>query len=161
MAHPGGRPPTAQRAFDQKVFEALLAVQATRDEVLTYFGISEASLRRIIRATYGRGTSFDALRKERMTFTKLSIRRKVLAAALAPRTNNTLLKFAAQTFGEMSERHQVTEDPDQFDRRLEEQKRRDEEAAAAAAKAATREDARVAAIMALLRPTTAATAARA
>lgn len=151
MAHAGGRPPDAQRKFDPKVFDALLAVQATLEECKTYFNVSESSLRRAIRAHYGRGVSFDRLRKDRMTFAKLSIRRRCLSVALGARTNTTMLKFVAQTFGEMQEQVQVKDDPAQFDRRLEAQRARDAEAAEAAAKAATREDARVQAVMALLK----------
>jgi AraC-like DNA-binding protein len=116
-----GRPPRAREAFKQDVFEALLAVRATEDDVLTEFRISESTLKRCIKQTYGRHATFDTLSKLFKGRTKLSLRRRVLAKAFYEKNgkyDSAMIRYAHQRFDDMPMVLQLQDDPDQHADRM-------------------------------------------
>lgn len=68
--HPGGRP---KKQINQKQFENLCGLQCTRDEICTFFGITDKTLTRWCRETYGQ--SFSAVFQEKRELGKVSLRR--------------------------------------------------------------------------------------
>lgn len=114
-----GRPPRAQDAFKRDVFEALLAVSATKLEVCDYFEMSKASLQRAVKRTYGRKETFETIARKKKTRTKMSLRRRVLAKALdEDRYDRTMLIFAAKAYGGLTERVVIEDDAEQHAERV-------------------------------------------
>ena len=69
---PGGRP---KIELDKEQFEGLCRLQCTREEMLGWFGITDKTLTRWIKDTYGRKYSFSAIFDEKRAGGKISLRR--------------------------------------------------------------------------------------
>lgn len=64
----------AQVKIDQKQFENLCAIQCTREEILSIFGVSRDTLLRWCKDVYG--TDFETIFKEKKQYGKASLRRR-------------------------------------------------------------------------------------
>lgn len=114
-----GRPASAYAKFDAKVLEGMLSGMMTLDECAIHFGMSHESLRRAIRAHYGKRETFERLAARFGVGTKLSLRRRVIATALATdkegRYDGAMLRYAADRFAGLSPHVVVAKDPEQHE----------------------------------------------
>lgn len=67
-----GRP---KKEIDKKLFENLCAIQCTISEMCAAFDVTEATLERWCKETYGEGMTFSKVFAQKREFGKISLRR--------------------------------------------------------------------------------------
>lgn len=90
MKNRGGRP---KKEIDQRQFEAMCGIQATEEEICLVLGVSDKTLTRWCKRTYG--LSFSDVFKEKRAFGKISLRRMQWELA---KKNATMAIFLGKQF---------------------------------------------------------------
>ena len=97
-----GRP---KITISQDIFEALCSIQCTKAEIWHVLHVSEPTLRRWIRRTYGKKHTFDTIHENFMSEGKKSLRRAMFDSAIGG--NVTAQIFLAKNYLGMSEKVEI------------------------------------------------------
>jgi hypothetical protein len=88
------RPPKAQEAIDKDELEKLMKLYPTVREAADWFGVSDSSLERFVKANFD--MSFDALRDKSFVKTRIAIKRAQIDKAL--KGDNVMLIWCGKQY---------------------------------------------------------------
>lgn len=93
MKNKGGRP---KKQIDKDSFEKLCGLQCTKAEIQAWFDVSDKTLDRWVKETYGNESSFSEVFGQKRGLGKISLRRKQYETALSG--NPTLLIWLGKQY---------------------------------------------------------------
>lgn len=97
----GGRP---KAEIDQEEFESLCKLQCTKEEICSWFNITDKTLDRWIKEVYN--NSFSDVFKQKRGTGRVSLRRAQMQAALAG--NTSMLIFLGKNYLGQTDKQEVT-----------------------------------------------------
>lgn len=91
-----------KKQIDKDSFEKLCGLQCTKEEIQAWFDISDKTLDRWVKETYGDESSFSEVFRQKRGIGKISLRRKQYETALAG--NPTLLIWLGKQYLNQSDK---------------------------------------------------------
>jgi transposase len=85
-----------KKQLDKDTFEKLCGLHCTKEEIQAWFDVSDKTIDRWVRETYGEKVSFSEVYRQKKSSGKISLRRKQYEAAMAG--NTTLLIWLGKQY---------------------------------------------------------------